>query len=300
MRTEPDPYRCPAEDAIEIWAIQDVLGVPDNDERLHLINCPLCHELHTRFVDFYCAITREANEYLVARQAGTRNSISIGEELFKSNCRLLKPLDNLDQPSNRTLPVAISPTLLSGMWRGEQSGTSFISADGTLIGKLFKLAGKSDWSFQLLSPDTTYTRRSILRLNNQRAYFQSDDRGTSLLSLGKHTPSEIESIEVVPFISRSAFDPITLSCGTGLIPGMVRIDTGLSGEIILEQEEGDRGESILHVLLTGMPRSFFENRVIVALERDSFPPLVEEAVGRDLYYYGVDLFQSLRLWIYLH
>ncbi len=299
MRTESDPFRCPAEDAIEIWAIQDVLGVPDNEERLHLITCPLCHDLHTRFVDFYCTITQEANEYLVARQAGTANTISILEEEVKTESRLLRPLDNIDERTCRPLPVAISAMLLSGLGREKLSGNAFISADGTIIGKFLKLTGTTDWLFQLLSPDTSTIGRSVFCLNDERPYVQSNDQGVSRLSLGDHTPAEIESIELLPFIYETVFDPAVFTCEPGQIPGVVKIDAGPLGEIILEQEEGDRGEPILHVLLTGMPRSFFKKRVVVALETDRLPPLVEEAVGCNIYYYEVDLFRSLRLWVYL-
>jgi len=299
MPTELDPYRCPAEDAIEIWAIQDVLGVPYNDERLHLINCPLCHELHTRFVDFYCTIPRDAPACLVAKQPGSTNSTPVLEHPVKTTHRYLRLLDRFDEGPGSSRPIAISHHLLSGPANGNGPRNSFISADGTIVGKFFEPNGKRDWSFHLLSTDMSYVERTAFRLNGGRAYFQSDDTGTSILSMGNHTPSDIESIELVPFIAETVFDPFAHTSARGRIPEIIRVDAGPAGEIILEQEEGDRGEAILHLLLTGMPKPFLEKRILVALENDDYPPLVEEAVGRDLYYYGVDLFRKFGLWIYL-
>ena len=290
--------RCPAEGAIEGWAIQDVMGKTGVRKRAHLEGCPFCHDLHRRFVSFYHELNQQALKLLVTRGTRTAKRLSSEEERFRPIIRAMRPLDQAEGYNGGSTAIAFSHTLISERWAKEARDKPFVSSDGTVIGRFLTRGSGSKWTFQLLSPDDRFVYRALIHLPEDDSFFQSDDSGATSLFGWSGALREIRLVEVVPFSDESVYS-LQSSEGGELITNSVELDGGAVGKIVVEQEEGDEKESVLHIELAGLPRPLLSRRVIVAIAVGRDLRLVEEAVGRDVYFYGPDLFRDFRLWVYI-
>jgi len=299
MTEVPASALCPGEDAIEGWAIQDVMVKGGKRTiREHLEVCISCHDLHSQFVDFYLEVNQEARQLIVTRKTGTAVGISSLGLKGEPVIRVMKPLEPTMDPDKSSMPVAFSRNLIPERQAVEEPERSFISTDGTVFGRFLTGGVDSGLVFQLLSPDERFVSRALVHLPEEDSFFQSDDAGSTPLFNWPGTPQEIRALEIVPFTGESAYS-IQNPNKVELIEDSIELDAGALGRIVVDQEEGDDGESVLHFELAGLPRSDPGRRVFIALEDSRKYNIVEEAIGRDVYLYGPDLFRDFRLWVYV-
>jgi hypothetical protein len=290
---------CPGEDAIEGWAIQDVMVKGGKGKiREHLEICESCHDLHSKLVDFYLEVNQEAQQLIVTRKTGIAAGVSSMGVKDEPVIRVMKPLEPTMDLIKRSMPVAFSHNLVSESQVGEELERSFISTDGTVFGRFLSKGIESGFVFQLLSPDERFVSRALVHLPEDDSLFQSDDSGSTPLFDWSGTLQEIRMLEILPFTGETAYS-IQNSNKVELIEESIELDAGTLGRIVVDQEESDDGESVLHFELAGLPRSNPDRRIFIALEDSRQYNIVEEAIGRDVYLYGPDLFRDFKLWVYV-
>jgi hypothetical protein len=254
---------CPGEDAIEGWAIQDVMVKGGKGKiREHLEICESCHDLHSKLVDFYLEVNQEAQQLIVTRKTGIAAGVSSMGVKDEPVIRVMKPLEP------------------------------------TVFGRFLSGGIESGFVFQLLSPDERFVSRALVHLPEDDSLFQSDDSGSTPLFDWSGTLQEIRMLEILPFTGETAYS-IQNSNKVELIEESIELDAGTLGRIVVDQEESDDGESVLHFELAGLPRSNPDRRIFIALEDSRQYNIVEEAIGRDVYLYGPDLFRDFKLWVYV-
>jgi hypothetical protein len=196
------------------------------------------------------------------------------------------------------VPVVMSQTLFVDKGAGKSRDKLFISTDGTVIGRFLSRVERTKWSFQLLSPDDRFVRRALLHLPGNGSFYQSDDSGSIPIYHSKQVSQDIRYVEVIPYTGESVYS-LSLFDEEEILESVVELVGGRVGKIIVEQEEGDKGESVLHIELTEMSPRLLEHHVLIALSSGKERVLIDEAVGRDVYLYGPDLFRDFHLWVYV-
>ena len=289
---------CPPEEEVERWAMQTVLDQDADEWKAHLILCGPCSRLHQHFVEFYSDLARSARNCLSPiRIKGAPAPYSERGEI-KRVVQMMRTLAPVERALNCRAPVAFSQALVTNQRAAGSSDLPFVSSDGIVIGKLLRPVDGLDSCLQLVSPDHRFVRRALIRLPDSNYLYQSDDSGAVSLLTSAQIAQEARIMEIVPFAVEAAYSNYCRG-QTTVIPASEELDGGVLGRIAVEQEEGDHNEAVLHVAFPELPPELREARLFVALADDIRPASVDEAVGRDVYFYGRDLFTNFRLWAYL-
>jgi hypothetical protein len=229
--------------------------------------------------------------------SGRPRLISGDAGLLRPLFHTLRPFDAGTAVAAARKPVALSGPVLSSIRPRMSEERVFLSADGSIRARrLDPDAGGRAW-LDLSAAPPSVARRALVLLPGEELLYQSDDRGL-VPPFPAPPPRAVDRIEIVPAAGRADYAG-GATPGREELPPQVLLDAGPAGTILVEQEEGDGGESVLGVCLSGIPPSAGSRRLFVGLSPDGGAAWVEEAVGREAYFYGPDLFSAFTLWVYV-
>jgi hypothetical protein len=193
-------------------------------------------------------------------------------------------------------PVIFSPNIIDGERFRVGKDRVYLSSDGAVIGRWTQLGTQA--RLELFSSQIRFVRRVLLLFPEENRLHQSSDGGHVVIPLPEAAPDGVDRFEVIPPAGHARY-PAVRDGRQRDLPPQILLDAGDAGTVVVEQEESDAGETVLHIALSGIPSLFRTRRLFAALEDHRQKVLVEEAIGQDIYFYGPDLFRSFLLWIYI-